>query len=225
MYKNALRFGILSSGILACSLSFAASTYQPQPMAMPANHDTSAFYLGAQLGYARLNYSKSWFSKYPLKNTGTSTTYSTTSSVDDTGFAGRVFLGYQFNQYGAVELGGVYLPEATFNKVGGTTTHADLKQYSIDLLAKGTLPLGTAFGLYAKGGLAWIHRDDLEATISGTKYESNITKSKVVPVLGAGAEYNFTDQFTTDISYLRYFPSGNLRATDLYSVGFTYKFI
>jgi len=224
MIKNIVKVGILSSSILACGLSFAATAYQPQPMAMPASQNAGAFYLGIQMGYADLNYSKSWLSKYPLI-TSAGASYSTTSSIDDTGFAGRVFLGYEFNRYAALELGGIYLPEVTFHKVGGTTLNADFNQFGADLLFKGTIPLGTAFGLYGKGGLAWIHRDDLTATNNGVKYESDISKNKAVPVLGAGFDFNFTDQFTADISYLRYFPEGNLRATDLYTVGLIYKFV
>lgn len=63
----------------------------------------SNLYIGLQAAYADLGYTNKWFHKEIAPS-------STVENIDDTGLAGRAFVGYQFNRHASIEFGYTYLP-------------------------------------------------------------------------------------------------------------------
>ena len=72
---------------------------------------TPSWYLGAQVGYGDQNYSKG--------NLRSSTVVVTGGDDDTSGFAYRFLVGYQHNDYFAVELGYARFTEAEIDKLVG----------------------------------------------------------------------------------------------------------
>lgn len=103
--------------------------------------------------------------------------------VDDIGIGGRIYAGYQFNPYFAVETGFTQYAKTSFstNKITSnrkssyTITDRDnfidnqsklisnnlyageITENAVDLVGKATLPLNYGFGLYVKAGAAYIN--------------------------------------------------------------------
>jgi opacity protein-like surface antigen len=169
-------------------------------------------YIGGQLGYANENYSRNQYNP-PLSAT----------SVDSKGFAGRLYAGYDINQYFAAELGYSYLPQVKYKNVAGSNNNVTFHQQMVDLTAKGTAPLNDQFAVYGKAGAAYVHRGSFDYKQSGVNF-SQAALTKVVPTVGAGVKYNITPHTFADVSYSYYFKSGDLPATNFYGVGLGYKF-
>lgn len=122
----------------------------------------------------------------PFSTTTTTTDTSEILSgqkVDDIGIGGRIYAGYQFNPYFAVETGFTQYAKTSFstNKITSnsrdihTTTPRDnfiddqsnlisnnlyageITENAVDLVGKATLPLNYGFGLYVKAGAAYIN--------------------------------------------------------------------
>ncbi len=210
---------ILASILTAATATSAfASVAAPHLLGNQLNHGT---YVGVNLGRANLNYKKSFLTDDPQ--------ITSVGSVDDAGFAGRLFMGYQFNQYIALETGFVMLQKVQFNNItvagSSTTVDESFKQSILDVMLKGILPLPDGYDLFAKAGYANVMRDDIEVTGSnGTSASSDTTDTQSVPVVGGGAEYHLTRNVIADVSYLHYFGTGDLPAADFGSAGLSYLF-
>ncbi len=104
--------------------------------------------------------------------------------VDDIGIGGRIYAGYQFNPYFALETGYTQYAKTTFRANGLETSNenitntnlyngvtvltekidetwsrhynGEITENAIDLVGKVTMPLYYGFGLYAKAGAAYI---------------------------------------------------------------------
>ena len=214
---------VLSSAlaVLAMTSGFAAiSNVDSVSSLSSAAKLNKGFYLGAQAGYADMNYKKSWLTDDPK--------ITSVGEVDDSGFAGRLFGGYNFNPYLAAEMGYVILPKVEFKDIAlrdaSTTVDESFDQSILDFVVKGTLPLKDGYDLYAKAGFANVLRDDLEASANGVTVNSNTSNSKNVPVLGAGANYHMTSNIITEVSFMYYFGNGDLEPTDFAGAGLIYQF-
>lgn len=205
--------------MLASSSLFAANSQANFSENSNAKLNKSG-YLGVQGGYADLNYKKSWLTDDP--------NIISVGEVDDTGFAGRFFGGFNFNPYVALEIGYVVLPKVQFKDISvsgaSTTVDESFNQNILDFMVKGTLPFKEGYDLYAKAGYAVVTRDELEATSDGATVKSDASDSKSVPVLGAGASYHITQHVITDVSFIYYFGRDDLEPTDFGSVGLIYQF-
>lgn len=217
--------------------------------------DNSGFYVRAQAGY-------SWAGSDTTQTLnavsgGSSNPANPTIQSSDSnngGFSGRLGLGYDFNQYIALEGGFQTLSPAyreinNVNVVNGPISILSGSQivktslYDADLIAKLTLPLGSFF-VYADGGAAYVHTEAQGATLTYTsEFEGVPTDSTPVtvwnssndvgyirPEAGAGLGYNFTPSFGVDVSYSRIFGAGQMNdqnyLADINSglFGLTYKF-
>lgn len=79
-----------------------------------------------------------------------------TTECNDSSLAGRAFLGYRWNSYIGAEIGYDYLGRYNVDGfIGGRPGTAEAHGHAFDALAVGTLPLGTSFAVFAKGGAAW----------------------------------------------------------------------
>lgn len=158
-------------------------------------NSNSDVYVGIQGGYADTNWSDVGFNS-------------------DSGIGGRLFAGYDFNQYIAVESGFFYTPEPD-----------SAKTYAGDLVGKITVPVTDQIGLFAKAGPGYLRTEGDD--------DSGST-SNVDLVYGFGANYKITPNLVADVSFTRYnghHSIANLSDigdyqpnTDFYSVGLAYKF-
>lgn len=209
---------------------------------------TNGFYISAQGGYNLAGYNDSSHNDdYSGPGTvGTTTAKYTYDSSHTRAEAIRIALGYDFNRYIGLELGGSRYATSTLNTtiVSKTTdvtlqsSEMNLKPSVLDLLFKGTLPIGKTF-LYAKGGLAAVYAQydiDIKTaqTATGSYYEKGSTREHSIfyrpeAVLGAG--FNINDNFALDLSYSRIFGTGSIEDTydylpnlDYMAIGITFRF-
>lgn len=261
---------------------------------MPSTFSKPGFYAGIQGGRSDTFYSGRTFVSVPAPTQSTTvlltpslittdtindSEVSGPSRVDDVGISGRIYAGYQFNPYFAVETGYTQYTKTSFS-VNTTVTHqfdrlvtsndnppiffgniidkttavyhhsGEISENAIDLVGKATLPLIGGFGLYVKGGAAYINADRHtnltviahNETISGgskpddtpptgiKEMGSGITETHKSyqafrPVAGVGVNYLIPDSnISLDVSYTRVFSSGAIPQVSFAALGLEYKF-
>lgn len=147
------------------------------------------------------------------------------SSTKDTGIAGRIAAGYQFDDTWAAELGYSKFSNATDKgNVLGLPYSATLKTSAVDLVGKASLPLQNGFSVYGKAGIAY-----LMESVNGSVANVNLghdSEHKVFPTFTVGTAYDFTPNVVGDISWNRIqkVGSSDLNSTDLVGVGISYYF-
>jgi len=160
---------------------------------------TPGFYIGAGLGYARLESPN----HYLFNPTGNGTT----NKKDLGGLGGLLFTGYNFNQYLGIELN--YLkPSNSEYKASQSGASAKLKYsaQAVGLLGRFNIPLKYHFGIFAKFGFAYMWQKVKYQNSGVPVNTAQITTPKVGshhyhkirPIYGAGVDYHFTDQFSIE---------------------------
>jgi OOP family OmpA-OmpF porin len=148
------------------------------------------------------------------------------SHSSTSGFSGRVFEGYQFNENFGLEAGYTKFHDVNIdNDIHDVDTK--LKSYSVDLVAKGTIPLQNNFGLFGKLGVAYLNEDfDASTTSNGDMINAGASISKVLPTFGAGVSYDINKNVVADVSWMRIQAVGNtsLQSTDTAMLGLSYHF-
>jgi len=200
---------------LACALmGCAAATFA----------GSTNWYLGLQGGYSNTEYDgnsvRNDFFKNPLNAAGT-----TKQKNDDDGAVGRVYLGYQFYKYLAVEAGYSYFEEMDWSHLYGVNkAKGDLQQQTGDLLLKPILPLSRRFELYALGGVAYSRvASDINNTAKSAGMKDT-TESAFRPTWGLGAQLYFQQYWSVDVSWRRINGGSNLEQTDETLIGVSYHF-
>ncbi|WP_342219375.1 outer membrane beta-barrel protein [Rickettsiella endosymbiont of Miltochrista miniata] len=209
---------------------------------MAANAAAPGVYVTGQLGYANTHMgSKTNFADIN-KNTPADFNFTANNAKDsnlaNNGLAGRIALGYQFNQNFAVETGYLYLGS---KKVDGTIAKdhrndtLSLHQNAIDLVGKGIVPMSTNVNLYGKVGVAYL-TTDVEGKIAGTDSKpevtadlnknANLNKHKFAPEVALGVSYDITPNVSVDTSWTHIQPLGSDKPgnIDFVAVGLGYNF-
>ncbi len=113
---------------------------------------------------------------------------------------------------------------------GSGTGDGEWRAYSIDISALGILPLGDQFSLFGRAGLG-IWNLDFKFTASGPGGTATVSESEsgVSPLLGIGATFNFTPQFSLRGEIERHFSVGKDDTTgksdiDLITLGLQFRF-
>ncbi len=235
MLSKKIMLGVAALGI---STVVAANAYAAAP----------GFYLGGQLGWGKVHQQGITHQDMnELMTQGLSNHY-TESSFDhdskDTGLAGRLFAGYQFNENWATELGWTKFKNMTTkaNTSGkdlvrdgnAFAAHASgtVKTDAIDLVAKGIYPIQDNINVYGKLGAAYLmSRADASASLSEPLSDISIAgkgsshEHKFYPTFGVGVSYDFTPNVAADLSWNRIQKVGSsstMASTDLVGVGLTY---
>lgn len=189
---------------------------------MAANATTPGLYITGQAGYAD-THMKNKISLEPVPGL---------KRMPNGGLAGRVGIGYQFNQNLAVELGYLQLSKLKTTTPGGEGFAAGtetLKQNAIDVAAKGILPITDKFNVYGKLGVAYL-TSTITSHFEGVKANQNeffgIAKHKWAPEAGLGITYNVTNNMFVDTSWTHIQPLGKNRPNnvDFAAVGIGYSF-
>ncbi|WP_413701134.1 outer membrane beta-barrel protein [Psychromonas sp. KJ10-10] len=135
--------------------------------------DEDTWYAGARLGATT-------YSDFTAKNF-------TVTGLDNDDWGGDFFLGYNVNDWFALETGFTYLGQAEFNTTG------ELDQQALDVVGKFTKGINESFDLFAKAGVSY-YMSDL-----GTNSDENL-----ILTAGVGAEYFFTKNVSARLEYQFY---------------------
>lgn len=219
MSKKVLFTALAALGLSSAALASVATT--------STTATDSGIYLGVQAGYGDTNWND-------IKGSNDAGFANVSTSVKDTGFAGRLFAGYDFNQYLAVEGGYTYFPNSDITNTfqtsainfGGivvpASTETDkytIKTYGLDLVGRINVPVYQNFGLYAKAGPGYLHTSGFGGNVGNVDL-----------VYGFGADYKITDHLIADASFTRFNGDHQLNSSsyqpnaDLYALGLAYKF-
>lgn len=186
----------------------------------------SGWYIGANAGQTRAKIDEAKISSGLLGAGFTSTTFSNRDR--DTGF--KLFGGYQFNKYFALEGGyfdlGKFGFTATTVPVGTLKGDIKLKGLNVDLVA--SLPFTEKFSGFLRAG---VNQAEARDTFSGTGQVSVInagpSQRSVNYKFGGGLQYDFTKSFGMRAELERYRVGdamGNKGDIDMASLGLLFRF-
>lgn len=154
----------------------------------------------------------------------------TSIDEDETDRGYKLFVGYQFNQYFALEAGYADLGDFKYEVArapGAGTLIADTNYKGFNFDAVGTLPITPRFSAFARVGAFhyeteqnFVGTQSLAAALSRDDKDTGYK-------FGAGLEYSFTERLSARIEAERYRIEdmvGDHGSVNLYSVGLVYRF-
>ena len=193
------------------------------PIAMA---QASGWYIGANVGQARAKIDDPRITSGLLA--GGFTTTSIANDERDSGY--KLFTGYQFNRYFALEGGYFDLGKFGFTAttVPAGTLRGDIKLRGLNLDLVGTLPITDKLSAFGRVGANYAEAKD---TFRGTGFvivrNPNPSTKATNVKYGAGLQYAFNDAWAMRLEGERYRVDdavGNKAEVDLYSVGLVYRF-
>ncbi len=209
---------------------------------MAANATTNGIYVAGQLGYADTHLGNKtglsdMFSPYGIKPSDVNPSFRD-KNLSNSGLAGRIALGYQFNQNFAVEAGYLQLGNGKINlgsqtllPIAPSQVNLNLHQNVFDLVGKGILPVGNNFNVYGKLGVAYVTTNiSAKAQTPGlptiNANFNTIAKHKWAPEVALGVSYDITPNVFIDTSWTHIQPIGKNRPgnIDFAAVGLGYSF-
>ena len=169
-----------------------------------AHADSSGFYIAGSIGQSRYNldWNKSDIDS-ELDDAGFTVN---SSSLDKHDTAYKVQVGYQFNQYFAVEGGYIDLGAAEYKaNVSGVNAKAEYEATGINVGAVATMPLTSSFSLLAKFGFIRSDVDfNVRASAGGISASESDSGNNVDTYVAFGAQYAFTDNFAVRAEFDNY---------------------
>lgn len=142
------------------------------------------------------------------------------TSIVPIGLSWRPCAGYRINDYVALEAGYNYLAHAAGVSSLGPDEY---ELYAFDVAGKVIYPFESGFSIFSKFGVAVAHQYTFnQNTFFNIDYRKSVTR--VLPLIGAGASYNFNQQAALEMSVSRAFGNGNIRNIDMVNVGLSYTF-
>lgn len=188
---------------------------------------TKGPYIGGQVGWGYVH--QGTFISYHLNRlVQKKYKYVSLSPMDilqrDTGLAERIFVGYQVNNYFALEMGYYHFTPIQVNtklsaditlleRYGidipvNASTKTAVTTYAIDVVGKGILPVTPCFSVYGKLGLAYLSSSGtakVSASIPAGKIKLSTTPSVniVYPAVGVGVNYDLSKNASVDLSWSR----------------------
>lgn len=200
--------------------------------------NVSGFYLGANAGYARVD----WENSAMWQDSGVTPVGATNG---EGGFAFGFDLGYRWNHSWATELGWYQFSPATMH-VANSALNTRYRSYAAYLTQNFIVPVGMMHNLsfVMKAGLGYRHVkiSGNTETVFGANFVNDIQLYKWTPVFGIGFNYAFSNNWSFDGQYL-WFPGGSFNglgtdnvkqtsnynanvvpAANLFTVGVNYMF-
>ena len=246
--KKLLTAASVAALLSASAVSFANGDGYVAPM--PVDHASDAgFYMGLQLGYGDTNWDNLDTTIAEInaeagvpETPAAGASYLDLSIEDTTGFAGRIFAGYQFSEHFAVELGYTHFSKAELKEVATTFDNANppvgtavsaeesIKTHAFDLVGKLSAPFGdSGFGVYTKAGLGYLTtKFDADAAETFGAEDGENKHSNVNLVFGFGVDYQITDNIALDASWTHFEGHAEIDQdyqpdADLYAAGIIFK--
>lgn len=231
--KKIILVGALAMGLSAGAFAMGDDT-APATMPVAASSDFNpGIYIGLQAGYGNSGWTtgSSYIDFYDASG---NEYYGTLNQGGKTGFAGRVFAGYDFTKNFALELGYMRMFTKLATDITGTkygpsgavlntgTYHGTTLTQAFDLMGKLTVPFADTFGVYAKLGADYL-MSSYGSAFSGSTKNFNVA-------YGAGLDYFITPNLVTDLSWTRYNGNQKLNSdkyqpfADFFALGISYKF-
>lgn len=195
---------------------------------------TTGAYLGAGLGYSKLD------TPHEYLITGVMSQFYHQSRQYG-GLGGRVFGGYNLNEYVGLEAGvSQYAKSKYETRLIGSDFKAskEFTMTTFDLVGKAYLPVGgTGLNVYGLGGVALVHSKISPSTKNGTMLLTGLddhskTQNKLRPKFGVGASYDIPEtKLTTNLEWSRIQGTGNTKKSvsaipnaDMVTLNLAYKF-
>jgi len=193
-------------GMAAASNSMAASDQS-------SSSNAAGVFISGSLGYGYAGYRNTDFFGAPTK-------------VEKGALAWNANLGYQFNQYAAIEGGYSQFGEGKSSIPNVDTMKTNLRGFGFDV--KGIMPVSNQFDLFAKAGAVDMH----ESVTSKGAIISKLTGSAWTPELGVGTAYNVNsnvaltlqDVYTFRTTFSRNGAKAPIPYTNDVLAGLSYKF-
>ena len=192
----------------------------------------SGVYLESNLGYAYRPWRKN--ATIPVGNVAKQIGVLKNSSRGNGGFTVGTDLGYQFNQYFAVEGGWYYLPKLRFTTIhhAPRTISYTIKSGMAYAALKGIAPVYENTYVFGKLGVAYTYNQANPGIPTAKVPVTLVSRSDFWnPLLAAGVQYYFTPNWSANTQYT-FIPGcrHNSRrfavpATNLFTVGLSYKFL
>ncbi len=173
------------------------------------------FYLGFELGYQSIGNANEYYRDEK-----------DASLFDDEGVNDRFFAGYRFNDNWSVELGYVEPVDLSGSWISGTDPESSW-HYTVDgfdLTGIYSVPFDNGFNLFAKGGLAYLTADINDEYALDHSLDFSKKESKVVGVVGVGAEYYFWKKFALGLAATYQSSSGYVTSTSAIAFRLGYTF-
>jgi OmpA-OmpF porin, OOP family len=160
-------------------------------------------------------------------------------NLSNNGLAGRLALGYQFNQNFAVEAGYLQLGQKKYDlplvqDLQPATGTMKLQQNAIDFVGKGIIPLANKINVYGKLGVAYlttnvkgiIKGDGIPNVTVNLNDQAQIDQHKWAPEAAVGVSYDITPNVSLDTSWTHIQPLGSNKPgnIDFVAVGLGYNF-
>lgn len=205
------------------TLGLVALTAVAAPFAMA---DDSGLYVGGNIGQSRAT-----IDEERITNSLTGAGFTTTGFEDDNRDLGyKLFGGYQFNKYFALEAGYFDLGKFDFTATGlpPGTLSGNIKIKGVNLDAVGILPITEKFSAFGRVGANYAKVED--SFVGGgslTALNPNPTKRDTNYKLGLGLQYAFNDALAMRVEAERYRIDdavGNDGDIDLISAGLVFRF-
>jgi len=183
----------------------------------------TGFYVGGGLGQSKV----SDFSGSDVDAELATLGLTSSTRTDDTDTGWKVFAGYRFMKYLAVEGAYTNFGEATANSIitapAAGTVNTTLEADSWTVSALGILPLGDRFSLFARVGVNFWNADISATGIGGGGTASASASDDGTDwVYGVGAAYSITKNLSVRGEWERYDFDGS--DVDLLSAGVSWKF-
>ena len=210
---------IKASGILACAIAAAMTS------SVTFANDDPGWYLGGNVGQTRARLDEHTI--VTQVSPGVFPTLVGDNTIDG---GGKLFGGYQINQYLSVEAGYFDLGESQFYATTRPTgaIHANMQVRGLNFDVVGYAPFTDNLSAFARLGVT---RALTQSTFDGfgaaAGMSGKLHDRDTFPKAGVGLEYKFTDSFSMRAEAERYVISNALydhNNIDLYSVGVVYRF-
>ncbi len=169
---------------------------------------TPGGYVGAGIGLSSLDTPSNWLSFTP-------DSYSSKKG----GLGGRIFAGYNINEYLGLETGVTQYTESHYKfdeeALGITDGKATYDMTAIDLVAKAYLPVADKFSLYALGGVAeTFNKIKVSGNVLGNNQTDHESYAKLRPKFGVGANYVINESVSANFEVSRIQGSGGFKTSN-----------
>lgn len=208
-----------ASGILSC-MTLAAMT------SSLTLADDAGWYLGGNVGQTRADIDEQRIADSLLQNGFSNTLVKDDSN--DTGY--KLFGGYQFNRYLALEGGYFNLGEFNFTSTTqpAGTFNGSLEAHGFNMDVVGTLPITEKFSVFGRAGVTYAEtKDAFNGTGAVHVFNPTAKERDNNFKVGAGLQYAFNDNWAMRLEAERYRINdavGHTGDIDLLSVGLVYRF-
>jgi opacity protein-like surface antigen len=189
--------------LFLCAAGVAQAQSSPAPAPAPALKLDTSWYVGLGVGHTT---ARADTGDYADARTGATTQVGTADNL-----AWKVYGGWRFSRYWAVETAYAQMGRYTVNYgfgTGGGNGVNKLSAWSVALL--GIWPMTGSLSVYALAGAAVVH-SDYHFTGDGVIYPATAggSNNTVNPTLGLGASYAFARNFAVRFDYQSYGRSGS----------------